>query len=165
MSMKNHQVATPEEWGEARKHLLAKEKEFTRRRDQLSHARRDLPWVRAKQYVFDGPEGKQTLAQQFNGNSQLIVYHFMFAPDWEAGCKGCSFWADNFNGIVPHLNQRDVTFVAISRAPLAKLQAFSTRLGWSFKWLSSSGSDFNYDYNVSFALPAAAPFTTTRRTR
>jgi predicted dithiol-disulfide oxidoreductase (DUF899 family) len=151
MSMKNHQVVTPEEWGEARKHLLAKEKEFTRLRDQLSHARRDLPWVRAKQYVFDGPEGKQTLAQQFNGNSQLIVYHFMFAPDWEAGCKGCSFWADNFNGIVPHLNQRDVTFVAISRAPLAKLQAFSTRLGWSFKWLSSSGSDFNYDYNVSFA--------------
>jgi predicted dithiol-disulfide oxidoreductase (DUF899 family) len=151
MSMTNHQVVTPEEWGEARKHLLAKEKEFTRLRDQLSHARRDLPWVRAKQYVFDGPEGKQTLAQQFNGNSQLIVYHFMFAPDWEAGCKGCSFWADNFNGIVPHLNQRDVTFVAISRAPLAKLQAFSTRLGWSFKWLSSSGSDFNYDYNVSFA--------------
>jgi predicted dithiol-disulfide oxidoreductase (DUF899 family) len=150
MSMTDHQVVTPEEWGEARKQLLAKEKEFTRLRDQLSHARRDLPWVRAKQYVFDGPGGKQTLAQQFNGNSQLIVYHFMFAPDWEAGCKGCSFWADNFNGIVPHLNQRDVTFVAISRAPLAKLQAFSARLRWSFKWLSSSGSDFNYDYNVSF---------------
>jgi predicted dithiol-disulfide oxidoreductase (DUF899 family) len=150
MSMTDHQVVTQDEWVEARKHLLAKEKEFTRLRDQLSHARRDLPWVRAKQYVFDGPEGKETLGQLFNGNSQLIVYHFMFAPDWEAGCKGCSFWADNFNGIVPHLNQRDVTFVAISRAPLAKLQAFSTRLRWSFKWLSSSGSDFNYDYNVSF---------------
>jgi predicted dithiol-disulfide oxidoreductase (DUF899 family) len=156
MSMKNHQVVTPEEWGEARKQLLAKEKEFTRLRDQLSHARRDLPWVRAKQYVFDGPEGKQTLAQLFNGHSQLIVYHFMFGPDWEAGCKSCSFWADNFNGIVPHLNQRDVTFVAISRAPLPKLQAFAARLGWSFKWLSSSGSDFNYDYNVSFTPEALA---------
>jgi predicted dithiol-disulfide oxidoreductase (DUF899 family) len=103
-----------------------------------------------KQYVFDGPGGKQTLAQLFNGHTQLVVYHFMFGPDWEDGCKSCSFWADNFNGIVPHLNQRDVTFVAISRAPLAKLQAFATRLGWSFKWLSSSGSDFNYDYTVSF---------------
>jgi predicted dithiol-disulfide oxidoreductase (DUF899 family) len=103
-----------------------------------------------KQYVFDGPGGKQTLGQQFNGHTQLVVYHFMFGPDWEDGCKSCSFWADNFNGIVPHLNQRDVTFVAISRAPLAKLQAFATRLGWSFKWLSSSGSDFNYDYTVSF---------------
>ena len=103
-----------------------------------------------KQYLFDGPEGKQTLGQLFNGRSQLIVYHFMFGPDWEVGCKSCSFWADNFNGIVPHLNQRDVTFVAVSRAPLAKLQAFATRLGWSFKWVSSSRSDFNYDYNVSF---------------
>jgi predicted dithiol-disulfide oxidoreductase (DUF899 family) len=149
--MTDHQVVTPDEWVEARKHLLAKEKEFTRLRDQLSQTRRDLPWVRVtKQYLFDGPEGKQTLAQLFSDRSQLIVYHFMFGPDWEAGCKGCSFWADNFNGIVPHLNQRDVTFVAISRAPLAKLQAFAMRLGWSFKWLSSSGSDFNYDYNVSF---------------
>jgi predicted dithiol-disulfide oxidoreductase (DUF899 family) len=103
-----------------------------------------------KQYLFDGPEGKQTLGQLFNGRSQLIVYHFMFGPDWEVGCKSCSFWADNFNGIVPHLNQRDVTFVAVSRAPLAKLQAFATRLGWSFKWVSSSRNDFNYDYNVSF---------------
>ena len=149
--MIDHQVVTPEAWGAARKQLLAKEKEFTRRRDQLSQARRDLPWVLVtKQYVFEGPEGKQTLAQLFTGCSQLIVYHFMFDHDWEAGCKSCSFLADNFNGIVPHLNQRDVTFVAISRAPLAKLQAFAARLGWSFKWLSSSGSDFNYDYNVSF---------------
>ena len=151
MSMTDHQVVTPEEWVEARKHLLAKEKEFTRLRDQLSQARRDLPWARVtKQYAFEGPEGKQTLAQLFAGRSQLIVYHFMFGPDWEAGCKSCSFWADNFNGIVPHLNQRDVTFVAISRAPLPKLQAFATRLRWSFKWLSSYGSDFNYDYDVSF---------------
>ena len=155
--MTDHQVVTPEGWVEARKRLLAKEKEFTRLRDQLSQARRDLPWVRvAKQYVFEGPGGKQTLGQLFNDYSQLVVYHFMFDPDWEAGCKSCSFWADNFNGIVPHLNQRDVTFVAISRAPLAKLQAFAARLGWSFKWLSSLGGDFNYDYNVSFAPEALA---------
>ena len=155
--MTDHQVVTPKEWGEARKHLLAKEKEFTRLRDQLSQTRRDLPWVRVtKQYVFDGPGGKQTLGQLFNGHSQLVVYHFMFAPDWEDGCRGCSFWADNFNGIVPHLNQRDVTFVAISRAPLAKLQAFAKRLGWNFKWLSSAGNDFNYDYNVSFTPEALA---------
>ena len=155
--MTDHQVVTPKEWGEARKHLLAKEKEFTRLRDQLSQARRDLPWVRVtKQYVFDGPGGKQTLGQLFNGHSQLVVYHFMFAPDWEDGCRGCSFWADNFSGIVPHLNQRDVTFVAISRAPLAKLQAFAKRLGWNFKWLSSAGNDFNYDYNVSFTPESLA---------
>jgi predicted dithiol-disulfide oxidoreductase (DUF899 family) len=157
MSMTDHQVVTPAEWVVARKHLLAKEKEFTRLRDQLSQTRRNLPWVRVtKQYVFDGPGGKQTLGQLFNDHSQLVVYHFMFGPDWEAGCKSCSFWADNFNGIVPHLNQRDVTFVAISRAPLPKLQAFAARLGWSFKWLSSSGSDFNYDYNVSFTPEALA---------
>jgi len=155
--MTDHQVVTPKEWGEARKHLLAKEKEFTRLRDQLSQTRRDLPWVRVtKQYVFDGPGGKQTLGQLFNGHSQLVVYHFMFAPDWEDGCRGCSFWADNFSGIVPHLNQRDVTFVAISRAPLAKLQAFAKRLGWNFKWLSSAGNDFNYDYNVSFTPESLA---------
>lgn len=155
--MTPHQTVTPQAWVEARKHLLAKEKEFTRLRDQLSEARRSLPWVQVtKPYLFEGPEGKQTLAQLFNGRSQLIIYHFMFAPDWEAGCKSCSFWADNFNGIIPHLNQRDVTFVAVSRAPLAKLQAFATRLRWSFKWLSSSSSDFNFDYNVSFTPEALA---------
>ncbi|MGH6868516.1 MAG: DUF899 family protein, partial [Methylocella sp.] len=107
--MTNHQVVTTERWVEARKHLLAKEKEFTRLRDQLSQARRNLPWVRVtKQYVFEGPEGKQTLAQLFGGRGQLVVYHFMFGPDWDEGCKSCSFWADNFNGIVPHLDQRDV---------------------------------------------------------
>jgi predicted dithiol-disulfide oxidoreductase (DUF899 family) len=161
MSMTDHQVVKPEEWGEARKHLLVKEKGFTRLRDQLSQARRDLPWVLVtKQYLFDGNGGKQTLGQLFNGHSQLVVYHFMFGPDWETGCKSCSFWADNFNGIVPHLNQRDVTFVAISRAPIAKLQAFATRLGWSFKWLSSAGNDFNYDYNVSFTPEALAEGST-----
>ncbi len=148
----NHQVVTPEQWVVARKQLLAKEKEFTRLRDQLSQARRELPWVAVtKPYLFEGPDGKQTLGELFDGRSQLIVYHFMFDPTWETGCKSCSFWADNFNGIVPHLSQRDVTFVAISRAPFAKLRAFAARLGWSFKWLSSYGSDFNYDYHVSFS--------------
>lgn len=149
--MTKHLVVSHEEWVKQRRELLAKEKEFTRLRDQLNQARRDLPWERvAKRYEFDGPGGKVTLAEAFEGRSQLVVYHFMFAPEWENGCKSCSFWADNFNGIVPHLNQRDATFAAISRAPLPKLQAFAKRLGWSFKWLSSAGSDFNYDYNVSF---------------
>jgi predicted dithiol-disulfide oxidoreductase (DUF899 family) len=151
MSMSDHQVVTPEEWLDARRELLAEEKEFTRLRDRLSQRRRDLPWAPVtKRYEFAGPDGRQTLTQLFDDRSQLVVYHFMFDPDWEAGCKSCSFWADNFNGVVPHLNQRDVTFVAISRAPLPKLQAFARRLGWSFKWLSSFGSDFNYDYDVSF---------------
>ena len=155
--MTDHQVVTPEAWVAVRKKLLAKEKEFTKLRDELSQARRDLPWVRVtKNYLFDGPGGKQSLSELFDGRSQLIVYHFMFGPDWESGCKSCSFWADNFNCIVPHLNQRDVTFVAISRAPLAKLRAFAARLGWTFNWLSSSGSDFNFDFNVSFTPEAIA---------
>jgi predicted dithiol-disulfide oxidoreductase (DUF899 family) len=144
-------IVSHADWLEARKHLLAKEKEFTRLRDQLSMQRRDLPWERVeKPYVFDGPVGRETLADLFAGKSQLVVYHFMFAPDWEVGCKSCSFWADNFNGIVPHLAQRDVSFVAVSRAPLAKLEAFRKRLGWDFKWVSSGDGDFNYDYDVSF---------------
>lgn len=148
--MEKHKVVAKDEWIAARKRLLAKEKEFTRLRDQLSEQRRALPWERVdKDYVFEGPKGKESLAQVFDGRNQLIVYHFMFAPE-EDPCESCSFWADNFNGIVAHLNQRDVTFVAISRAPLPKLQAFAKRLGWSFKWLSSGGSDFNYDYHVSF---------------
>ena len=146
-----HKVVSSEQWLAARKSFLAKEKEFTRLRDELSAQRRALPWERVeKDYVFEGPKGKETLAQVFDGRSQLVVYHFMFAPEAEVPCKSCSFWADNFNGIIAHLNQRDVTFVAISRAPLPKLQAFAKRLGWSFKWLSSGGNDFNYDYNVSF---------------
>jgi predicted dithiol-disulfide oxidoreductase (DUF899 family) len=149
--MKHATTGSKAEWLEARKKLLAKEKEFTRMRDQLSAERRALPWLRLdKEYRFEGPKGTQTLAELFEGRSQLVVYHFMFAPDWEVGCKSCSFWADNFNGVVAHLNQRDVTFVAISRAPLPKLQAFAQRLGWSFPWVSSSGSDFNFDFHVSF---------------
>lgn len=149
--MTEHQVVSPEQWLEARKRLLAKEKEFTHLRDQLSQARRDLPWVRVtKHYEFDGPNGKETLADLFGGSSQLIVYHFMFAPDWEVGCKSCSFWADNFERNIVHLKARDVTALAISRAPLAKLDSFKKRLGWTFKWVSSGNTDFNYDYNVSF---------------
>jgi len=147
----NHKVVSKDEWLAARLQLLAAEKEFTRLRDQLSHQRRDLPWERVdKQYLFDGPNGKESLAQLFENRSQLIVYHFMFDPDWEAGCKSCSWWADNFERNVIHLNHRDVTLVAISRAPLAKIEAFKRRMGWSFKWLSSGGNDFNYDYHVSF---------------
>ena len=149
--MENHKAVSREQWVEARTSLLAKEKEFTRLRDELSQARRDLPWVRvAKPYVFDGPSGKETLSDLFAGSSQLIVYHFMFGPDWEAGCPSCSFWADNFERVVVHLKQRDVTMLAVSRAPLAKLDAFKKRLGWTFKWVSSADNDFNYDYNVSF---------------
>jgi predicted dithiol-disulfide oxidoreductase (DUF899 family) len=149
--MAAHQVVSKSEWLEARKRLLAQEKEFTRMRDRLSAERRALPWLRIdKEYVFEGPNGRETLAQLFGDRSQLVVYHFMFAPDWEVGCKSCSFWADNFNGITTHLRARDVAFAAVSRAPLAKLQAFARRLGWTFKWVSSGESDFNYDFDVSF---------------
>lgn len=149
--MTAHKVVSKDEWMEARKRLLAKEKEFTRKRDELSAERRALPWMRIdKEYVFDGPNGRETLAQLFGDCSQLVIYHFMFAPGWEVGCKSCSFWADNFNGITVHLRARDVAFTAVSRAPLAKLQAFARRLGWTFKWVSSDESDFNYDFEVSF---------------
>lgn len=149
--MQTHKVVSKDEWIAARKQLLAKEKEFTRLRDRLSEERRALPWERIdKDYVFEGSKGKESLAQLFDGRSQLVVYHFMFGPDWELPCKSCSFWADNFNGIIAHLNQRDVSLVAISRAPLSKLQAMARRLGWGFKWVSSLGNDFNYDYDVSF---------------
>jgi predicted dithiol-disulfide oxidoreductase (DUF899 family) len=147
-----HRVVTPDEWLKARLELLAKEKEFTRLRDQLSQQRRELPWERVeKQYIFDGPDGRETLVQLFGGRSQLLVYHFMFAPDWEAGCKHCSWWADNFERNIVHLNHRDVTMVAISHAPLHKLDFFKKRMGWTFKWLSAADTDFNYDYHVSFA--------------
>jgi predicted dithiol-disulfide oxidoreductase (DUF899 family) len=146
-----HQVVSRDEWIEARTRFLAREKEFTRLRDQLSQERRELPWERVeKEYVFEGAAGKVSLADLFAGRHQLIVYHFMFPPSWEEGCPHCSFWADNFDGLDVHLNQRDVSFVAISRAPYSKLAAFRERLGWSFDWVSSGGSDFNYDFNVSF---------------
>jgi predicted dithiol-disulfide oxidoreductase (DUF899 family) len=149
--MTSHTIVSRDQWVTARRRLLAKEKEFLRLRDQLSSERRELPWERVdKRYVFEGPAGNETLADLFAGRNQLIVYHFMFAPEWEAGCKSCSFWADNYNGIVPHLNQRDVSLAAISRAPLSKLQAFAARMGWTFKWVSAAKTDFNYDYQVSF---------------
>jgi predicted dithiol-disulfide oxidoreductase (DUF899 family) len=148
--MDTHRAVPHDEWIEARKRLLAKEKEFTRLRDQLSQQRRDMPWERVETpYVFDGPSGRETLSDLFEGRQQLIVYHFMFDPSWEAGCKSCSFWADNFNGIVVHLRHRDVSLIAVSRAPLAKLDAYRQRMGWTFKWVSSAGSDFNRDYYVT----------------
>jgi predicted dithiol-disulfide oxidoreductase (DUF899 family) len=144
-------VVSRDEWLSARKALLAKEKAFTRQRDELSAERRELPWVRVeKAYAFDGPQGKETLADLFEGRSQLLVYHFMFGPDWQEGCPSCSFWADNYNGIVAHLNHRDVTLAAISRAPLERLEQYKKRMGWSFKWVSSYGTDFNHDFHVSF---------------
>src|SRR6266851_2947168 len=153
----SHKIVSRDEWIAARKQHLAKEKEFTRLRDQLSAQRRDLPWVRVdKPYVFEGPNGKESLSELFAGKSQLVVQHFMFGADWEEGCKSCSFWADNFNGIIVHLMARDVAFVAVSLAPLSRIEAFRQRMGWSFKWLSSSGNDFNYDYHVSFTPPDLA---------
>jgi predicted dithiol-disulfide oxidoreductase (DUF899 family) len=146
-----HKVVSHDKWMAARKKLLVKEKQLTRLADKLSRERRALPWEAiTKEYVFEGPNGRETLSQLFDGRSQLVVYHFMFGPDWDAGCPHCSRWADNFNGIVVHLNQRDVSMVAVSRAPYAKLAAYRQRMGWGFKWVSSFGSDFNFDFNVSF---------------
>jgi len=149
--MTDHTIATHEQWLAARLELLAAEKEFTRQRDALTRRRMAMPWERVeKSYSFEGPDGALSLADLFDGRSQLIVYHFMFAPDWEEACKSCSFWADNFNGIPVHLAHRDVTFTAVSLAPLAKIDAYKKRMGWSFPWVSSHGSDFNFDYHASF---------------
>src|ERR1700716_2793948 len=149
--MQTHKIVSREEWVAATKAHLTHEKEYTRARDRLSEERRALPWVKVdKAYVFDGPDGKQTLSDLFAGRSQLVVQHFMFAPDWNEGCKSCSFWADGFERMIPHLAARDTTLVAISRAPLQKLDAFKARMGWTFAWFSSAGNDFNYDYAVSF---------------
>jgi predicted dithiol-disulfide oxidoreductase (DUF899 family) len=146
-----HQVVSQDDWIEARKQHLAREKEFTRLRDQLSAERRALPWVRVdKDYVFEGPDGKATLAELFDGRSQLIVYHFMLGADWEEGCKSCSFWTDNFQGIDVHLAARDVTLLAVSSAPLDRIAKFKTRMGWTHKWVSSAGGEFNHDYQVTF---------------
>jgi len=146
-----HRIVTRDEWlAEHRQHLV-KEKELTRQRDRLSADRRALPWVEVdKTYVFDGPHGRETLAGLFDGRSQLIVQHFMFGPGWAEGCTGCSFMADHVDGARVHFENHDVTFVAVSRAPLAELEAYRKRMGWHFKWVSSFGSDFNYDYHVSF---------------
>jgi predicted dithiol-disulfide oxidoreductase (DUF899 family) len=149
--MSEHRIVSRQVGEAARRRLLAREKEFLRQRDQLSLERRELPWTRVeKEYVFEGESGPVSFADLFEGRSQLLVYHFMFAPDWEAGCRGCSFWADSFDGIVPHLNQRDVSLVAISRAPLVKLRRFAARMGWSFGWVSAGDGDFPYDFRTSF---------------
>jgi predicted dithiol-disulfide oxidoreductase (DUF899 family) len=145
-----HPVVSHAEWTRARLALLAKEKEFTKLRDELARERRALPWKKVeKAYVFDAPEGRLSLADLFDGRSQLVVYHFMLGPDWKEGCQSCSFWADNFNGIDVHLAHRDTALVAISRGPLASIEAYRKRMGWTFRWVSSAGCDFNYDHGVS----------------
>jgi predicted dithiol-disulfide oxidoreductase (DUF899 family) len=149
--MQPHKIVSRDEWLAARKAHLAKEKEFTKARDALSRQRRELPWVKVeKAYAFDGPDGRETLGDLFDGRSQLITYHFMLGPGWEQGCKSCSFLADHFDGAAVHLAHRDVTLVAVSRAPLAEIETFKKRMGWRFKWVSSHDSDFNHDYHVSF---------------
>jgi predicted dithiol-disulfide oxidoreductase (DUF899 family) len=151
--IQGHAVVSHQQWLAARTDLLAKEKKFTRLRDELSRQRRALPWEKVeKTYAFDGPNGKESLSALFGSRSQLVVYHFMFPPGAEEGCPHCSFWADNFNRIGVHLNHRDVTFVAISRAPVAAIQAFRKRMGWNFNWLSSGQNSFNYDYYASFTV-------------
>jgi predicted dithiol-disulfide oxidoreductase (DUF899 family) len=147
----NHEVASHEEWLAARRALLEREKAFTRQCDEMSQLQRSLPWERVtKEYIFEGRDGREMLADLFAGRSQLIVYHFMFHPDDEAGCRHCSLRADGFAGIGVHLNHRDVTMVVVSRAPYAKLEQYRLRMGWEFKWVSSGNSDFNFDYQASF---------------
>jgi predicted dithiol-disulfide oxidoreductase (DUF899 family) len=149
--MPEHVVGTREEWLAARNELLKREKELTRRNDELSRQRRELPWVPVeKEYSFDTEDGTRTLAELFHGRSQLVVYHFMFGPAYEAGCPVCSSSADSFDGAVAHMNARDVTFLCISRAPLQQLLAYRSRMGWSFPWVSSGGTDFNFDFGASF---------------
>ena len=148
---KEHKVVSEKEWVTARKRLLVKEKQFSRLRDQLNQQRRDLPWVKVeKEYVFEGPQGKESLADLFGGKSQLITYHFMFGPGWKDGCPHCSFWADHYDGANLHLGQRDTTLVVISRAPWEEIAPFKKRMGWRFKWVSSAANDFNFDFHVSF---------------
>ncbi|MPZ40511.1 MAG: DUF899 domain-containing protein [Rhizobiales bacterium] len=151
-STENHRVVSRDEWVAERKTLLGREKELTRLKDQIASERRALPWVRIdKNYVFDAPEGRRTLAELFEGRRQLLVQHFMFAPGSEQGCPSCSFMADHSDGMTVHLAHRDVTLLAVSRTPLAEIERFRRRMGWQFKWVSSHGSDFNYDFGVSFA--------------
>src|SRR6266536_6615233 len=149
--MNHPKIVSETEWLVARKDLLTRENELPRLRDEVSRHRRELPWVKVKkQYIFDGPNGKEILGDIFERRSQLIVYHFMFGPDWEEGCKSCSYLADHFDGANWHLPHRDVSFTVISRAPLPEIQSYQKRMGWRFKWLSSHGNDFNFDYHVSF---------------
>ncbi|GGE38847.1 hypothetical protein GCM10007276_15220 [Agaricicola taiwanensis] len=149
--MPNHQVVGREEWLKARRVLLAREKEAVRLRDAINAERLALPWVKVEEdYLFDTADGPKRLSELFAGRSQLMVYHFMLAPGWDAGCDGCSFLADHFDGTLPHLNAHDVTLIAISRAPLSEIEAYRMRMGWKFPWASSIGNRFNYDYQVSF---------------
>jgi predicted dithiol-disulfide oxidoreductase (DUF899 family) len=146
-----HNIVSEQQWIEARRTLLAKEKQLTHQHDELARARREMPWLGVeKKYVFDSPRGKVTLADLFGGRSQLLIYHFMFGPEWKEGCPSCSYVSDHLDGAVPHLAARDVTLTMVSRAPLAKIEAFKERMGWHFPWVSSFGSDFNYDYHASF---------------
>jgi len=149
MSDKN--IVSRDEWLAARKAHLVREKEFTRMRDELTRERQQLPWVKIdKDYVFESADGKESLADLFAGKKQLVIYHFMFGPDWEEGCPSCSFWADNYNGIDIHLAHRDTTLLAISNTSLEKIAVYRKRMGWTFKWVSSLGSDFNRDFHVTF---------------
>jgi predicted dithiol-disulfide oxidoreductase (DUF899 family) len=149
--MESHKVVSREAWLAARQDHLANEKALDRQRDQLSRERRELPWVQVeKNYLFDSPRGRETLADLFGKNSQLIVYHFMYDPSWDEGCPSCSYLADHFGGMIPHLNQRDVSFVVVSKALPDQLEAYKKRLGWPFQWVSSHDNDFNRDYHVSF---------------
>jgi len=149
--MQTHPVVSQEQWLAARKALLLKEKEFTHLRDKINAERLALPWVKVeKNYVFDTPQGRKNLSDLFDGRSQLIIYHFMLGPGWEAGCSGCSFLSDHIDGSLPHLEHHDVTWTAVSRAPLAEIEVYKKRMGWKFPWASASGTDFNYDYHVSF---------------
>ena len=157
--MTEHKVGTREEWVRAREQLLEREKELTRRSDELARQRRELPWVAIdKEYRFETDDGTRTLAELFDGRSQLLVYHFMFGPEYTAGCPVCSSGADTYDGAVSHLNARDVTFLCSSRAPLERLQAYKRRMGWSFPWVSSLGTDFNFDFDVSHTEEQLAPF-------
>lgn len=155
--MKNNRIVSREAWLEARKQHLHKEKELTRLRDQLSAERRELPWVRVeKAYAFDGPQGRRTLAELFDGCSQLMTYHFMFGPGWTEGCRSCSFLADHIDGALVHLKHRDVKLLAVSRAPYAQIAPFKQRMGWKFDWLSADGSEFNYDFQAAHTPQAVS---------
>jgi predicted dithiol-disulfide oxidoreductase (DUF899 family) len=149
--MTEHKIASREEWQAAREELLRREKEHTRMGDHLARQRRELPWLRVeKEYRFDTDDGTRTLAELFDGRSQLLVYHFMFGPSYEAGCPACTSMADHINGVLPHLHARDVTMLLVSRAPLERLQAYKQRMGWSIPWASTAGNDFNFDFGVSY---------------
>jgi len=150
--MEDRKVVSQKEWISARKKLLVKEKKFSKQRDELNRQRQKLPWVKVeKEYIFDGPNGKVTLTDLFGGKSQLIVYHFMFGPGWKDGCPHCSFWADHYDSVSPHIGQRDTAFAVISRAPIKEIAPFKKRMGWKFIWVSSNRNDFNFDFNASFA--------------